>query len=242
MDPFLIELTSEHNKDVDLDYDSMSDDLSDDSIEDEGNNEILNDNTLIYGEGGDIKSDDMDNLMTSNSKTRSSNYKKVMQRRMSTKAGAICEPIMEASIRQQNGRVKIKKRILNNNGAENKNVEKGKAAKALMMRKKRIERDLAKNERMNELREISDIYKDREGNEVRSVGVTGDTAMQQKKKKAGTCLLSRDATMYTNIINKYRAMQKKNMAKEVRYQDLNINEEEKGVMRIIFNKLGIKLK
>ena len=36
-------------------------------------------------------------------------------------------------------------------------------------------------------------------------------------------------------------MQKKNMAREVRYQDLNINEEEKGVMRIIFNKLGIKL-
>ena len=45
-----------------------------------------------------------------------------------------------------------------------------------------MERDLAKNERINELRKISDIYKDREGNEVRSAGVTEDTVMQQKKK------------------------------------------------------------
>ena len=99
---------------------------------------------------------------------------------------------------------------------------------------------MAKNDRINELRKISDIYKDREGREVNTVGGYRDAGIQQIRKKNGTCLLSRDATMYTNIINKYRAMQKKNMAREVRYQDLTINEEEKGVMRIIFDRLGIK--
>jgi len=124
----------------------------------------------------------------------------------------------------------------------NKSTDKGKAAKALIMRNKRIEREAEKKEKLNELKQISDIYKDRDGKEIKSNFVRQQIALQHTKDiiRRGACILSYDAVMYTNIINKYRVMQKKNMAKQVRYQDLNLNDEEKGVLRIIFNRLGLK--
>jgi len=137
LDPFLIRMIGEHGREVELDYESLSDDFSggSDDLSGGSDDEILHNDTIIYGEDKNITSDEM-NSMVINKAISHSNYNKAIQRRMRAK-NPTSELMSEESLRQSKGKVKAKKRGSNNHSVENRSVEKGKAAKALLLRKKK---------------------------------------------------------------------------------------------------------
>jgi len=117
-------------------------------------------------------------------------------------------------------------------------------------KEKRINKENAKANETREKNEISNIHKDSRGNVIREEIEESRSMLEEpvylnpyRDTRRTTIPIKREVTLFNNIVNNFRKMQIKanglKSKKEVKYQYLNLNKEEEGVLRVVMAKLGL---